>query len=159
MDDYSASMDLRGEGRVGWASAGPVPIWFDIAQDLTERWVHQMQMREAVDRVDSYSARYLSVVLRTFVWALPHQYRVEAPRGTAVQIDLGVGGTWSLVSEGSARWTLDEQGVAEPDAHAEFSGDAAWRWLTAAEVPAHGVTLGGPSELCAPLLAVRGVLA
>lgn len=71
MDAYYASMDMLGDGRVSWAGDGPVPIWFDIAQDLTERWVHQMQMREALGRVEGYAARYLPVVLRTFVWAVP----------------------------------------------------------------------------------------
>src|SRR4051812_18754413 len=86
MDAYYASMDLLGAGGVSWASDDPVPIWFDVAQDLTERWVHQMQIREAVDRVENYPARYLTVVLRTFVWAFRYQYRVDAPAGTLVQI-------------------------------------------------------------------------
>ena len=47
MDVYYSTMDLEGDGQVSWASDGRVPMWFDIAQDLTERWVHQMQMREA----------------------------------------------------------------------------------------------------------------
>ena len=54
MDAYYASMDLRGEGHVGWAGDDSVPVWFDVAQDLTERWVHQMQIREAVGRVDDF---------------------------------------------------------------------------------------------------------
>jgi len=41
MDDWYASLDLMGEGGVYWASDGAVPLWFDLAQDLTERWVHQ----------------------------------------------------------------------------------------------------------------------
>jgi uncharacterized protein (TIGR03083 family) len=158
MDKFYASMDLLGEGHVSWASDGPVPIWFDIAQDLTERWVHQMQTREAVARVEGYSQRYLPVVLRTFVWALPHQYRVDAPAGTAVQVDLAAGGAWLLVSDGSGRWSLDEGTVATPDVRAEFTSDAAWRWLTGAAVPSDGLHLQGPANLCKPLLAVRGVI-
>lgn len=57
MDSYYSTMDLEGDGQVSWASDGPVPMWFDIAQDLTERWVHQMQMREAVGRVEGYADR------------------------------------------------------------------------------------------------------
>ena len=91
MDAFYASMDLMGEGHVSWASDGPVPIWFDIAQDLTVRWM-QMQMREAVAQPGDYAAQYLSAVLRTFVWALPHQYRVDASAGTRVQVDLAGGG-------------------------------------------------------------------
>jgi hypothetical protein len=37
MDAYYATMDLAAEGRVAWASEGPVPVWFDVAQHLTER--------------------------------------------------------------------------------------------------------------------------
>ena len=158
VDTFYASIDLLSEGHVSWANDGPVPIWFDIARDLTERWVHQMQMREAVGRVDDFAERYLPVVLRTFVWALPHQYRVAASAGTTVQVDLAVGGTWLLVSDGSARWSLEEGNVEAPDAQAEFTGDAAWRWLTGAGLPSAGLRLDGPAELCQPLLAVRGII-
>jgi len=159
MDAFYASMDLLNHGHVSWASDGPVPIWFDLAQDLTERWVHQMQMREAVGRVEDYADRYLPVVLRTFVWAVPHQYRADAPAGTTVQVDLAAGGTWLLVSNGSAHWSLDEGTVEAPDARGEFTSDAAWRWLTGAALPSHGLRLEGPSELCQPLLGVRGIIA
>lgn len=50
------SVDMVGEGHVSWASDGPVPLWFDMARELTERWVHQMQIREAVGRVGDYAA-------------------------------------------------------------------------------------------------------
>ena len=79
MDEYLDSLELSGDGHVSWAHDGPVPQWFEMARDLTERWVHQMQIREAVGRVDDYASRYLAAVLRTFVWALPHQYRAPAP--------------------------------------------------------------------------------
>jgi uncharacterized protein (TIGR03083 family) len=96
MDAYYSTMDLAGDGQVSWAGDERVPIWFDIAQDLTERWVHQMQMREAVGRVEGYADAYRPTVLRTFVWALPHQYRVDASPGTTVQVDLRSGGRWHL---------------------------------------------------------------
>lgn len=158
MDAYYASMDLLGAGGVSWASDDPVPIWFDVAQDLTERWVHQMQIREAVDRVENYPARYLTVVLRTFVWAFPYQYRVDAPAGTLVQIDLGTGGAWRLTCDGTTRWSLEEGSVQAPDAHAVFTDDAGWRLLTGAAVPADGMRLEGARELCQPLLDVRAIL-
>ncbi len=158
MNAYYSSMDLHGEGQVSWASDDPVPIWFDIAQDLTERWVHQMQMREAVGRVDDYAARYLPVVLRTFVWALPHQYRVDSPAGTVVQVDLASGGRWRLTCNGSSRWSLDEGTAEAPHAQVHFRDDAGWRWLTGAPLPRQGVRIEGPSDLCQPLLRVRGIL-
>lgn len=159
MDAYYDSMDLEAEGRVSWAGDGPVPLWFDIAQDLTERWVHQMQMREAVGRVEDYAQRYLPTVLRTFVWALPHQFRVASPVGTTVQVDLTSGGVWTLTCEGNARWTLSEGVAGEPTATATFDDTAGWRWLTGATVPASGVRLAGTPVLLEPLLVVRGIVA
>jgi hypothetical protein len=158
-DDYYASMDLLGDGRVSWASDGSVPSWFDIAQDLTERWVHQMQIREAVDRVEGYRADYLPVVLRTFVWALPHQYRVTAPRDTTLEVDLSAGGLWTLTCVGDGRWSLSEGSPYDPDCRVRFADDAGWRWLTGARVPADGMTFDGPVHLQEPLLRIRGILA
>jgi uncharacterized protein (TIGR03083 family) len=108
LDAYYAELDLEGSGGVIWASDGPVPVWFDIAQDLTERWVHQQQMREAIDRLEDYARRYLPTVLRTFVWAVPHQYRVTAPLGTEVEITLGDTGTWTLSAVEDSCWSLGE---------------------------------------------------
>jgi len=136
-----------------------VPVWFDIAQDLTERWVHQMQIREAVGRVDEYAGRYLPTILRTFVWALPHQYRVEAPAGTTVQVDLESGGAWWLTCDGSSRWSLEEGRPEAANALAWFADGAGWRWFTGAAVPSDGVRMEVPADLCRPLLEVRGILA
>ena len=52
-----------------------------------------MQMRLAVDKVGGYATDYLADVLRTFVWAFPHQYRPEAAAGTRVALGLGSGGS------------------------------------------------------------------
>ena len=159
MDTYYSTMDLTADGHVGWASDDRVPIWFDIAQDLTERWVHQMQMREAVGRVEGCADTYRPTVLRTFVWALPHQYRVDASPGATVQVDLTSGGSWHLTCDGFMHWSLGEGVVDQPDAQAVFSDDAGWRWLTGASLPPQGVLLRGSAILTEPLLGVRGILA
>ena len=80
MDAYYATQSLTSPGRVSWASDDPVPNWFDLAQDLTERWVHQMQMREAIDRVEAFRDDYLPEVMQTFVWAfLTNTGRMRTP--------------------------------------------------------------------------------
>jgi uncharacterized protein (TIGR03083 family) len=159
MDAYYASMNLLGEGHVSWASTAPVPIWFDIAQDLTERWVHQMQMREAVGRVEDYRDAYLPTVLRTFVWALPHQYTAPSPPGTTLELDLSAGGFWWLSRSEDEGWVLNERPADNPDARAWFSDDAGWRWLTGAGVPSGGMTFEGAAHLREPLSRIRGILA
>jgi uncharacterized protein (TIGR03083 family) len=159
MDAYYASMDLLDEGRVSWASNGPVPVWFDIAQDLTERWVHQMQMREAVGLVADYRDAYLPTVLRTFVWALPHQLRAEAPTGATIRVDLSAGGVWHL-RRLSQQWHLAEGPPSTPPAGELWCSDeAGWRWFTGADLPDEGLRWRGPDPLGASLMGVRGILA
>ena len=159
MAAYHAGLDLRGKGHVAWASSGPVPLWFDIAQDLSERWVHQMQMREALGRVEDFRDTFLPTVMRTFVWALPHQYAAPADIGTMVEVGLGAGGVWSLTRSSYEGWQLSEGPAETPVARVSFSADAGWRWLTGAAVPADGVSREGDESLVEPLLRVRGILA
>lgn len=158
MDEYYEGVDLRAEGIVIWASDDPVPAWFDIAQDLTERWVHQQQMREALHRVGDFEASYLRSVLRTFVWALPHQYRVWAPHGTTVDVDLAAGGVWHLTATVAGRWSLAEGPSQSPAARTGFTGGAAWRWLSGAAFDRDEVSASGQQHLIGPLMAVRAII-
>ncbi|WP_148615523.1 maleylpyruvate isomerase N-terminal domain-containing protein [Nocardioides rubriscoriae] len=158
MDAYYATQSLTSQGRVAWANDEPVPNWFDIAQDLTERWVHQMQMREALDRVETYADDYLSVVMQTFVWAFPHQYRAQAASGARILLDLGTDDRWTLTSDGT-RWELGP--CIDTDMHdAKVHAQAAhgWRWLTGGTVPAGTLLTSGPAHLVEPLARIRAAL-
>lgn len=157
VDEFHASMDLEAPSAVVWASRGPVPLWFDLCRDLTERWVHQQHIRDAVARPGSHD-RFLPDVLRTFVWAFPHQYRVPAPDGTAVQIELGAAGVWHLLRAGG-RWSLEAGPVDHPAALIDLPPAVAWRQLTGLDVSEHPIRTDGPSDLVEPLKLVRGIIA
>jgi uncharacterized protein (TIGR03083 family) len=159
LDEYYQTVKLDGDGHVSWASDESVPMWLDIAREFTERWVHEMQIREGLDEVGDQVQKYLPTVLRTFVWALPHQYRVAAAEGNAVQIDLDSGGTWQLTCRGSRRWSLSERPCSEPSATAYFADDAGWRWLTGGPVSLNAIALDGPAHLTDPLLQIRAIIA
>ena len=159
VDAYYSTVSMTTHGHVSWASNEPVPIWLDMAREFTERWVHQIQIREALGRVEHYAATYLPTVLRTFVWAIPHQYREAADAGVQVQVDLGSGGKWYLVCDGGPTWSLNEGVVDSPAASAVFSDNSGWRWLTGATLSPEGVSLQGPPKLCEPLLGVRSIIA
>lgn len=154
---YYASIDLDGPSGVIWASGSSVPRWFDLCRDLTERWVHQQHIRDAVGQPGSHD-RYLADVLRTFVWAFPHQYTAEAPEDSVVQIDLGAGGTWHLRRE-DARWVLEAGAGERPTATIAVPESMAWRLLTGLDVPDEAITTSGPGDLVRPLLEVRGIIA
>ena len=157
VNDYFASLDLDGPTGVIWASSSTVPRWFDLCRDLTERWVHQQHIRDAVGRSGEHH-RFLPEVLGTFVWAFPHQYDAAAPTDTAVQIGLGTGGTWHLVRS-SGGWTLERGPAPKPAATLNLHETMAWRQLTGLPVPDDAISTEGPHSLVRPLLQVRGIIA
>ena len=82
LDEFLVTADLAAPARVSWASDDAVPLWLDLAREFTERWVHHRQICEGLGRGGDGLDQYLEVVLNTFVWAFPHQYRVDAEPGT-----------------------------------------------------------------------------
>ena len=153
---YLDSLDLSAASSVYWA--GDVPLWFDLAREFTERWVHERQMREAVlDVTDRSGDEHIGLVLRTFIWAFPHQYRADAKTGTVVALEVVSVGTWRLTKTEDG-WTLDEGQTARPAAALRMSGDAAWRLLTGADYDPSQVELSGNRELAEALTKVRSVI-
>jgi uncharacterized protein (TIGR03083 family) len=157
VQQYYASIDLHGPSEVAWASDDALPRWFDLARELTERWVHQQHIRDAVGAPGTHDRR-LPEVLRAFVWAFPHQYRPEALRGTTVDLDFGTGGNWALTRDAEG-WVLDEGAARNPAASLRMPAQLAWRQLTGLPVPAGQYVTAGDDSLVRPLLAVRGIIA
>jgi hypothetical protein len=157
VDGYHAACDLRGEGWASWASNDPVPFWFNLAQEFTERWVHQQQMREAVDRVENHT-EHLPELLRTFVWALPHQLPVPDDAGMVITVTIDQLANWTLTPTPGKGWSLTHGPAEHPTAALRFSPDAAWRWLVGAGVPADQVTATGPQDLTNALMSVRAII-
>ena len=157
LDAYLGTVDLAGSSSVYWA--GEVPLWFDLAREFTERWVHYRQIREAAQPVedDQQQDRYLPLVLRTFIWGFPHQYQAPAPTGTAIALEIPGIGAWTLTMTVTG-WSLDEGQAAAPAARLQISGEAAWRLLTGAHYDARQVQLSGDQALAEPLLQIRGII-
>lgn len=157
LDAQLGTLDLAGSSSVYWA--GEVPLWFDLAREFTERWVHYRQILEAVRPAgrDQEPEEFLPLVLRTFVWGFPHQYRAQAPPGTTVAVEVPGIGAWVLTRTATG-WSLDEGEAAAPAARLRMSGEAAWRLLTGARYDASQVQLSGDQTLAEPLLSVRGII-
>ncbi|MBZ4318095.1 maleylpyruvate isomerase family mycothiol-dependent enzyme [Streptomyces huiliensis] len=123
---------------VSWAGIDPAPTWLDSARDLTEFWTHRQQIRHAVGLPTDPDPRLLSVVLDTFLRALPHTLRtVDAPPGTQVRvrIDGPAGGTWTATATGT-RWSLSEPAAERPAALLRLDTETAWRLCTRGIEPA-----------------------
>jgi uncharacterized protein (TIGR03083 family) len=131
MAEYFATIDPYGPAQwaVSWAGEEKSPMWFDVARELTERWHHQQQIRDAVGRPPLYESRFFVPVIDTFMRALPFTYRaVDAPAGTSLAFEIADVGNWFL-HRGSA-WTLSREGNGTPAATVSMSGDTAWRLFT-----------------------------
>lgn len=153
-------LDLDAQSQVAWAGPDPVPVWFDVARDFTEHWVHQQQIRDAVDRPGLTDERYLRPVLRTFAWALPHHYRrVGAPLGTTLGVAItGTGGgDWTLTRTRSG-WELDERRIDAPDARVAVGSDHAWRLFTGALDDDRAIDAVGDPELTGPFRSTRAII-
>jgi len=91
---------------VSWAGEERSLNWFDTARELTERWLHQQQIRLATNRPGIMTPDLYHPVLDCFVRGLPHVYRdVDAPFGTVLLLEISgeCGGRWFL-SRGSTGW-------------------------------------------------------
>lgn len=131
--DYFRSLPLLAmNGVVSWAGPEPVPVWFDLAREYTERWHHQQHIREAIGQPGLTEATYLTPVLDTFVRALPWTFRaVEATEGTTVVLNVtgDAGNQWCLVRQ-EGTWSLFTHADSAPVTIVTMQQETAWRLFT-----------------------------
>jgi uncharacterized protein (TIGR03083 family) len=138
-----ASLDpfAKAQWGVAWAGEEESLNWFDVARELTERWHHQMQIRDALGREPLFEP-YLAPVIDAFVRGVPHAYRDVS--GGAVGIRIG-----------DAAWTLRDRqvfaGLETAATIVTIDPDSAWRLFTKAKAKTPPVVEGDP-RLAEPLL-------
>jgi uncharacterized protein (TIGR03083 family) len=165
LSEFLASLDpyANAEWAVSWAGEKTSPNWFDTARELTERWHHQQQIRDAVGRPPLYDLQYLKPVIETFLRALPFTYRnAPASDGTTITFAIQDVTRCSLVRD-AGRWSLD----CGANGHAAtttvgMSGDTAWRLFTKGlgrdEARRRSEIAGNP-ELAEPLFSMVAIVA
>jgi len=148
---------------VSWAGEAESEHWMDTGREYTERWHHQMQIRDAVGAPLLLDPRWLDPLLDISVRAIPVAYAdVNAPEGACVHLTV-VGQpprAWSLV-RASGGWNLERGARPVAQCSVSVSGDTFWRLLFNALSPDEArqrVTIEGDSSLAAPLLAARSVI-
>ena len=149
---------------VSWAGERESANWMDTGREYTERWHHQMQIRDAIGAAPVLLApRWMLPLLDLSMRALPVGYAaVDAPDGTVVAFRVAgeTSGAWSLVRD-AGRWVVEPGRVGTPATTVRATPDAAWRLLyNALPDPAHadGLTIVGDASLAAPLLRTRSVI-
>ena len=119
---------------VAWAGEEKSLNWFDIARDYTEKWHHQMQIREAVDKTeaDIFETKYVLPIYETFMKALPFTYKdVKAEDNTliVVRITGECGGNWFLYRNNNA-WELSSGDRGQLKAEIIIQDIVAWKLFT-----------------------------
>jgi uncharacterized protein (TIGR03083 family) len=148
---------------VSWAGESVSENWMDTGREYTERWHHQMQIRDATGRPRLLEPRWMLPLLDISVRALPHAYaQTPAPPGTSVTLDVHGETTaaWSLVHDNRG-WTVMRGQPDTPTAVVRVDADAAWRMFynaLAGKALAARVQMSGDATLAAPLLHTRSVI-
>lgn len=166
------SLDPESEAlfAVAWAGEQRSRHRFDVARELTEKWVHQQQIRDAVRRPGPQAPEapeIVHAVLATLLQALPHAYRdVEAPAGTGVALRIRGqgGGEWALCRDEDAErpWRLYEGEDRTATTTLTLDTDTAWRVLsTRRKKPAlrPRIEIAGDRELAAGFTRTVAVMA
>ena len=164
--DYYHSLDPWAPARfaVSWAGDDESPNWFHIAREYTERWHHQQQIREAVDKQGIMDEEFFSPLIQTFMMALPHAYRnTTATDGTVVNVKVlrPTNLEWNIIFE-QGKWCFTSAAVSSPDTVIEMSGDTAWKLFTKvfSESPVQEkIKISGNKELGSPIIKMVSVMA
>jgi uncharacterized protein (TIGR03083 family) len=158
-------LDQLGEG-VWWAGVEVAPVWLDVARDYSEDWIHQQQIRDAIERPGLSSPEFLDPLLDTLMRALPKTYEsLHAEAGATVVVVLHDGDrslSWSLVTEIGRGWTV-HPGTQSliPTAQVFLPADIFWRLATGSVPRQQAVErsrLTGDERLAARLYEVVSVV-
>ena len=146
------------EWSVSWAGEDKSPMWFDIARELTEKWHHQQQIRDAVGAKPLYDLRFFKPVMDTFLRGLPFAYRnTSAATGTAIKFDVQNVTAATLVRD-DAHWSMNS---ATPGTTVSMSGDTAWRLFTKGlgrDEARRRSTITGDATLAEPLFGMLTIV-
>ena len=148
---------------VAWAGEDRSENWMDTGREYTERWHHQMQIREAVGAEGLLQWRWFHPLLDLSVRAFPRAYRdVAAAPGTAVvfEVETGADTAWSVIREASG-WTVVRGRAPDAAACVHADADTVWRLLynaLSANAARARVAITGDRSLAEPMLGARSVM-
>jgi uncharacterized protein (TIGR03083 family) len=148
---------------VSWAGQDSSPNWFDTARELTERWHHQQQIRDAVGRPGIMTRQLYVPVMDCFMRALPYHYRsVAAPPGSLALFTVAgdAGGRWYL-HRGREAWGLTTRETGRRVSETTIPQEIAWRIFTkgiAREAAQERVTVVGDAAIARHVLGMLAVV-
>ena len=135
-----------------------------VAREYTEKWLHQQQIRDAVNKQGIMTKELFYPFIDTFMFALPHAYRnAEAENGTIIQLNVSsaIGGSWFLLRE-NEKWILKKENNLKSSSIITIDPDTAWKLFSKSLRPADvfsKIELAGDKDLGAVALETISVMA
>lgn len=163
--EYISSLNAMAMGGpVNWAGPQDASVWLDIAREYTERWLHQQQIRDAVNRPGLKERKFFHPVLDAFVRALPHTYRdVVVTETTVVKLVVTgeAGDVWYMVGDANG-WFLYKSVELQPASVVMMDQEMCWRLFTKGidrEQARAGVRIEGDEALGEKVLETVSIIA
>jgi len=161
-----ASLDMMGKARfaVSWAGESESQNWMHIAREYTEKFLHQQQIRDAVNKPELMTRELFYPFIDTFMMALPYTYRdITAEEGAVIEITVtgDIGGSWHLTRQ-TDKWVLGKDTVSLPIASVSIDPDTAWKLFSKSLRPVQimdEITITGNQKLGEAALNMVSVMA
>lgn len=150
---------------VAWAGEEQSSNAFHIAREYTEKFHHQLQIREALGCTDVLMTKTLFLpFIDTLMQGLPHAYsKVVADEGSMVQIIItgDAGGSWLLKKRVSG-WVLMDKPETIVSGEIRMSPSTAWKLFTKGiriEEARRQIEMSGDERLASHCLQMVSVMA
>ncbi|MBK8290061.1 MAG: maleylpyruvate isomerase N-terminal domain-containing protein [Flammeovirgaceae bacterium] len=164
--EYYKSLNPQDEARfsVAWAGEQVSKNWKHIAREYTEKWLHQQQIREAVNKPGLMTKEFFYPFIDTFMLGLPHTFRdIIASEGTAIQVTIttDIGCSWFLIRKNES-WVLEKIAPAKVDSTVQISPDIAWKLFSKSirpEAVGNDIIITGNQNLGNAVLSMVSVMA
>jgi uncharacterized protein (TIGR03083 family) len=131
---YYASLDPLGKATfsVAWAGEEESKNWMHIAREYTEKFLHQQQIRDAVQRPGIMTKAFFLPFVEVCLKALPHTFRdVPANDGTCIKLSIPeeCGGTWYLFTD-QEQWQVGSAAASTLAAEVTIAAEAFWQLVS-----------------------------
>ncbi|MEO5910263.1 MAG: hypothetical protein ABIP95_05205 [Pelobium sp.] len=101
---------------------------FDIAREYMEAWLHQQQIRFAMNNQKLLSREFYHPFLQTVMQELPLTYEeIKAAVGSTVKVEIvgPAGGVWTII-KGKNSWNFLKEEIITPDSLVYIDQQIAW---------------------------------
>lgn len=151
---------------VAWAGENESYNWFHVAREYTEKYHHQLQIREAVGKTEALmTAEFYAPFMQTFFLGLPYLLKNHpAPNEAVVALEVaGSNGAICYLQYKNGQWQiLQGWGLNNLYARTVIPADIAWKLFTkgiSPKVILPMVTLEGNQALATQMLNLIAVVA